>query len=50
VIVYGRRTFDQANGWAGQHPTRAPVIVPTHETPDGWPREGFDCVVRDRRD
>ena len=39
VIVYGRRTFDQANGWNGQHPTGAPVIVLTHELPDGWPRE-----------
>jgi dihydrofolate reductase len=40
VIVYGRRTFDQAKGWNGQHPTGAPVIVVTHEVPDGWPREG----------
>lgn len=40
VIVYGRRTFEQANGWGGQHPTGAPVIVVTHEVPDGWPREG----------
>ncbi|MBV9196406.1 MAG: dihydrofolate reductase family protein [Solirubrobacterales bacterium] len=40
VIVYGRRTFDQAKGWDGQHPTGAPVIVVTHEVPDGWPREG----------
>jgi dihydrofolate reductase len=40
VIVYGRRTFDQAGGWNGQHPTGAPVIVVTHEIPDGWPREG----------
>lgn len=40
VIVYGRRTFDQVNGWNGQHPTGAPVIVVTHEVPDGWPREG----------
>ena len=39
VIVYGRRTFDQAKGWNGQHPTGAPVIVVTHDAPDGWPRE-----------
>lgn len=38
VIVYGRRTFEQANGWNGRHPTGAPVIVVTHEVPDGWPR------------
>lgn len=40
VIVYGRRTFEQAKGWGGQHPTGAPVIVVTHEVPDGWPRDG----------
>jgi dihydrofolate reductase len=40
VIVYGRRTFEQARGWGGRHPTGAPVIVVTHAIPDGWPREG----------
>jgi dihydrofolate reductase len=40
VIVYGRRTFDQARGWDGRHPTGAPVIVLTHDVPAGWPREG----------
>jgi dihydrofolate reductase len=40
VIVYGRRTFDQAKGWGGRHPTGVPVIVLTHTVPDGWPREG----------
>lgn len=39
VIVYGRRTFDVANGWDGHHPTGAPVIVVTHKVPDGWPPE-----------
>ena len=39
VIVYGRRTFDVANGWNGTHPTGAPVIVVTHQVPEGWPRE-----------
>jgi dihydrofolate reductase len=38
VIVYGRRTFDQAKGWDGRHPTGAPVIVVTHGVPDGWAR------------
>ncbi len=40
VIVYGRRTFEQANGWGGQHPMGVPVIVVTHTIPEGWPREG----------
>ena len=39
VIVYGRRTFDVANGWNGRHPTGAPVVVVTHSVPNGWPRE-----------
>lgn len=39
VIVYGRRTFEVANGWDGTHPTGAPVIIVTHEVPAGWPRE-----------
>jgi dihydrofolate reductase len=39
VIVYGRRTFEVANGWNGTHPTGAPVLVVTHEVPEGWPRE-----------
>jgi dihydrofolate reductase len=39
VIVYGRRTFDIAHGWDGRHPTGAPVVVLTHNVPDGWPRE-----------
>jgi dihydrofolate reductase len=38
VIVYGRRTFDVANGWGGNHPLGVPVIVVTHTVPDGWPR------------
>jgi dihydrofolate reductase len=40
VIVYGRKTFDQAEGWGGQHPAGVPVIVVAHNVPDGWPREG----------
>ena len=40
MIVAGRRTFEQAEGWGGRHPTGAPVIVVTHRIPKGWPREG----------
>jgi dihydrofolate reductase len=39
VIVYGRRTFELADGWGGNHPVGVPVIVVTSEVPDGWPRE-----------
>jgi len=38
VIVYGRRTFELARGWDGRHPTGAPVVVLTHNIPEGWPR------------
>ncbi len=38
VIVYGRRTFEVANGWGGNHPLGVPVIVVTHRLPSGWPR------------
>jgi dihydrofolate reductase len=40
VIIYGRRTFETAEGWGGSHPMGVPVIVLTHTVPDGWPREG----------
>jgi dihydrofolate reductase len=40
VLVYGRRTFDAAQGWGGTHPLGVPVVVLTHSVPDGWPREG----------
>ena len=36
VLVYGRRTFDDAHGWGGHHPLGAPVLVVTHSVPDGW--------------
>ena len=39
ALVYGRRTFEVADGWGGNHPTGAPVIVVTHQIPDGWPRK-----------
>jgi dihydrofolate reductase len=38
VIIYGRRTFEVAGGWGGNHPMGVPVIVVTHRVPDGWPR------------
>jgi dihydrofolate reductase len=48
VIVYGRRTFEVANGWDGRHPTGAPVVIVTHSVPGGWPRPdstvSFDTV------
>src|SRR5437660_10927446 len=40
AMLTGRRTFDLADGWGGQHPWRIPAFVVTHHVPDGWPRPG----------
>ncbi len=36
-MITGRRTFDAAQGWGGNH-AWGPAFVLTHEVPDGWPR------------
>ena len=33
VVVSGRRTYNHAQGWNGQHPIGVPVVVVTHEPP-----------------
>jgi dihydrofolate reductase len=40
AMLTGRRTFDRAGGWDGQHPWDIPAFVATHHVPDGWPRPG----------
>ena len=40
AMLTGRRTFEQADGWDGQHPWDVPAFVVTHHVPDGWPRSG----------
>jgi dihydrofolate reductase len=40
AMLTGRRTFERADGWGGQHPWDIPAFVVTHEVPDGWPRPG----------
>jgi len=40
AMLTGRRTFELADGWGGQHPMGVPTFVVTHSVPDGWPREG----------
>ncbi len=39
ALVAGRRWFDVARGWDGNHPMGVPVFVVTHTAPDGWPRD-----------
>jgi dihydrofolate reductase len=38
AMLTGRRTFERAEGWDGQHPWDIPAFVVTHHVPDGWPR------------
>jgi dihydrofolate reductase len=40
AIVTGRRTFDIAKAWGGQHPLDVPVVVLTHRVPQEWVKEG----------
>ena len=40
AMLTGRRTFERADGWGGQHPWDIPAFVATHQVPDGWPRPG----------
>jgi dihydrofolate reductase len=37
AVLTGRRTFDVANGWGGNH-AWGPAFVLAHRVPDGWPR------------
>ena len=53
AVLTGRRTFDVAQGWGGNH-AWGPAFVLTHHVPDGWPRpnstvqfvtDGIDSAV-----
>ena len=37
AVLTGRRTFEVAGGWGGNH-AWGPAFVLTHRIPDGWPR------------
>lgn len=39
AVLTGRRTFDKAEGWGGNH-AWGPAFVLTHQIPEGWPRPG----------
>jgi dihydrofolate reductase len=54
AVLTGRRTFDVAQGWGGNH-AWGPAFVLTHKVPDGWPRpnstvhfvlDGIESAVR----
>jgi dihydrofolate reductase len=37
AVLVGRRTFDLAGRWNGDHHDRVPIFVPTHRAPDDPP-------------
>ena len=39
AVLTGRRTFEVAGGWGGNH-AWGPAFVLTHSIPEGWPRPG----------
>ena len=39
AVLTGRRTFEVAEGWGGNH-AWGPAFVVTHDVPEGWPRPG----------
>ena len=54
AVLTGRRTFEVAQGWGGNH-AWGPAVVLTHQVPAGWPRpdstvnfvtDGVESAVR----
>lgn len=45
AVITGRRTFDIAQGWGGQHPLGCPFFVLTHNPPDRWVGPGTGGTV-----
>jgi dihydrofolate reductase len=54
AVLTGRRTFEVAQGWGGNH-AWGPAFVLTHQIPEGWPRpdstvqfvtDGIESAVR----
>lgn len=53
AIVSGRRTYNNAHGWNGEHPLHVPVFVVTHHVPEGigefkgaFVTEGIESAIR----
>lgn len=59
AFIFGRRTYEIADGWAGRHPVDgAPVFVLTHNPPTDYPRgpsnitfvtDGIESAIRRAR-
>jgi dihydrofolate reductase len=55
AVISGRRTYELAGHWGGDHHDGVPIIVLTHEVPDGSPpgsvefaTDVHDCAARAR--
>lgn len=56
AFIFGRRTYEFANGWGGRHPANgAPVFILTHHPPSEYPRgpsnltfvtDGIESAIR----
>ncbi len=49
AVLVGRRTFDIAGHWDGDHHDGVPIFVPTHHPPDRPADRRRDDHLRDRR-
>jgi dihydrofolate reductase len=59
AFIFGRRTYEIANGWGGSHPVNgAPTFVLTHQPPEDYPRgpsnltfvtDGIESAIRQAR-
>src|ERR1700751_1074628 len=38
AMLTGRRTFERAEGWGGNHPWDFPAFAAPRQVPDAWPR------------
>lgn len=47
AIISGRRTYNNAHGWNGEHPMHVPVLVVTHHPPDPLPEHFNGAFVTD---
>jgi dihydrofolate reductase len=47
ALVVGQRLFDLTSAWGGTHPMNRPVVVLTHNVPQGWPHKSPITFVTD---
>ena len=48
AVVAGRRTFDFANGWGGDHHDGVPIFIYTQRAPDpAWPHVHYTDDIAD---